>query len=250
MILGVLLLTVAVATILAMVRWRRSSRVLYVVAALAFLLLGSGVPANYLLNKLQSGHDISTADWGTHNSIVLFGAGSVMTDHGPELSAFSYGRLVKALELYRLCKGHAADCRIVSSGGDTRGYGKSEAELYAEGLERLGVAPADLVVEGRSMNTWQNAQFTAAMLEGQKSDRVLLVTSGIHLRRSLLYFSHFGVHPKAVRADYGQARMSVLPNAYNILLTDVALHEYLGVLRYHVYNLLGWNVKAVRPGAL
>lgn len=250
MILAVLLLVAAVATILAALKWQRSSRVLYVVATVAFLSFGSGAPANWLLGNLQDGIDARNQQWGTANAIVLLGAGSEMTDQGPELSSFSYGRLVKAFELYRSCKSRSDDCRIVSSGGDPSGFGKSEAELYAEALERLGAARADLIVEGRSLNTWQNAQFSAEILAGQQPDRVVLVTSGLHVRRSLLYFSHFGVRSIGVRADYAHARVTLLPQAYNILLADLAIHEYLGVLRYHVYNALGWNVKAVRPGAL
>jgi uncharacterized SAM-binding protein YcdF (DUF218 family) len=250
MILAVLLLTVAIATILAALGLKRSSRTLYVVATIAFLLAGSGAPANFLLSSLQDGLEVRNEQWGMANAIVLLGAGSEMTDQGPELSSFSYGRLVKAFELYRSCKSRSEDCRIVSSGGDARGYGKSEAELYAEALERLGAARADLIVEGRSMNTWQNAQFTAEILSAQQPDRVVLVTSGLHVRRSVLYFSHFGVRSLGVRADYAHVPMSLLPSAYNILMADLAIHEYLGVWRYHVYNWLGWNVKAVRPGAL
>lgn len=246
MILGVLLLMVALAAILAAMKFKRSSRVLGMVAIVALLLTGTGVPANWMLDHLQDGLPVRNEQWGTANAIILLGVGSEMTDQGPELALFSYGRLVKAYELYRSCKSHSDDCRIVSTGGDARGFGKSEAELYAEALERLGAARADLIVEGRSMNTWQNAQFTAEILAGQQPDRVVLVTSGVHVRRSLLYFSHFGVRSIGVRADYGHARLSLVPNAYNILMADLALHEYLGVLRYHVYNWLGWNARAVQ----
>lgn len=250
MMLAVLLLTVAVAAILAALKFKRSSRVLAAVALVAFLLAGTGAPANWMLEPLQEGLSVRNEQWGTANAIVLLGAGSVMTDQGPELAVFSYGRLVKAFELYRSCKSRSEDCRIVSTGGDASGFGKSEAELYAEALERLGAARADLIVEGRSMNTWQNAQFTAEILAGQQPDRVVIVTSGLHVRRSLLYFAHFGVRAVGVRADYAHARGSLLPTAYNILMTDLAIHEYLGVLRYHVYNWMGWNVQAVKPGAL
>jgi uncharacterized SAM-binding protein YcdF (DUF218 family) len=250
MMLAVLLLTVAIATILATLKFRRSSRVLYGVAIIAFLLVGSGAPANWMLGHLQDGLDVRNEQWGTANAIVLLGAGSEMTDQGPELAVFSYGRLVKAFELYRACKSRSEDCRIISTGGDARGFGKSEAELYAEELERLGAARADLIVEGRSLNTWQNAQFTAEILAGQQPDRVVLVTSGLHVRRSILYFSHFGIRSVGVRADYAHARLSLLPTGYSFLMTDLAIHEYLGVLRYHVYNWLGWNVRAARPGAL
>lgn len=250
MIVGLLLLTIILASILAAVKFKRSSRLLFGVAIVAFLLAGSGVLANWMLDNLQNGLPVRHEQWGTANAIVLLGAGSEMTDQGPELALFSYGRLVKAYELYRSCKSRAEDCRIVSTGGDTRGYGKSEAELYAEALERLGAARADLIVEGRSLNTWQNAQFTAEILAGQQPDRVVLVTSGSHVRRSVLYFSHFGIRPIGVRADYAHARLSLLPRAFNILLADLALHEYLGMLRYHVYNWLGWNVRPVSPAAL
>lgn len=97
------------------------------------------------------------------------------------------------------------------------------------------------------MNTWQNAQFTAEILAGQQPDRVVLVTSGLHVRRSLIYFSHFGVRAIGVRADYAHARLSLLPNAYNLLMAELALHEYVGILRYHVYNWLGWNSRPA-PG--
>lgn len=250
MIVGALLLTVVLASILAAVKFKRTSRVLFGVAIVAFLLAGSGVVANWLLDSLQVGLPVRNEQWGTANAIVLLGAGSEMTDQGPELAVFSYGRLVKAYEMYRSCKSRSDDCRIVSTGGDPRGFGKSEAELYAEALERLGAARADLIVEGRSLNTWQNAQFTAEILAGQQPDRVVLVTSGLHVRRSVLYFSHFGIRSVGVRADYAHARLSLLPNAYNLLMADLAIHEYLGVLRYHVYNWLGWNVRAVRPGSL
>jgi len=250
MILALLLLMVALATLLAALKFKRSSRVLYIVAAIALLLFGSGAPANWMLDSLQGGREVRNEQWGTANAIVLLGGGSEMTDQGPEMGMFSYSRLVKTLELYRSCKSRSDDCRIVSSGGDTRGYGKSEAELYAEALERLGAARADLIVEGRSMNTWQNAQFTAEILAGQQPDRVVLVTSGLHVRRSVLYFSHFGIRPIGVRADYARVRLSLLPQASSIMMADVAIHEYLGVLRYHVYNWLGWNVRATQPGSV
>jgi hypothetical protein len=36
--------------------------------------------------------------------------------------------------------------------------------------------------------------------------------------------------------------------AYNFALTDFALHEWIGIARYHVYNALGWNPARIHPG--
>lgn len=79
---------------------------------------------------------------------------------------------------------------------------------------------------------------------------MFLVSSGIHVRRGALYFSHFGIRAEPIRADYVTARVSLVPTAYHFLLADLALHEYLGIWRYSVYNLLGWNVKATKSGSL
>jgi hypothetical protein len=34
------------------------------------------------------------------------------------------------------------------------------------------------------------------------------------------------------------------------MLADIALHEYVGVWRYYVYNFLGLNVRPTQPGAV
>ena len=54
--------------------------------------------------------------------------------------------------------------------------------------------------------------------------------------------------PIPVRADDLQATASPLPMAYNFALMDYALHEWIGIARYHVYNALGWNPERVHPG--
>jgi hypothetical protein len=41
--------------------------------------------------------------------------------------------------------------------------------------------------------------------------------------------------------DYIVPQMSILPIGYNLAIADFAAHEYIGTLRYYLYNLLGWN---------
>jgi DUF218 domain len=73
---------------------------------------------------------------------------------------------------------------------------------------------------------------------------LFLVTSGFHLRRSELYFRRLGVPSKPVPADHVDAMPGIIPVAYNFELADLALHEYIGVLRYYVYERMGWNARA------
>ncbi|MFX8293402.1 YdcF family protein, partial [Acinetobacter baumannii] len=84
--------------------------------------------------------------------------------------------------------------------GDARHHGEAEATVYRREIVALGVNSDDVLMEPKSMNTWQNAQFSRAALADYAPDRTLLVSSAIHLRRSLLYFAHFGMMPIPVRA--------------------------------------------------
>jgi uncharacterized SAM-binding protein YcdF (DUF218 family) len=252
MTLNVLLILVLLALALARLKWRRCSRTLLVLAVVLWLAVGCGPVPIGLLTRLQSS---SAADapiaWGQRNAIVLLGAGTVRTGDGQvEATLFAYGRISKAAMLYRACRQSGRLCKVEVSGGDARRTGKPEAAVYAEDLQQLGVDPADLLLESRSMNTWQNAQFSGPLLKAWNADRVLLVSSGFHLRRGMLYFAHFGIQAMPVRADYVDGVMSWLPLSYNFAMADMALHEYVGIARYHVYNAMGWNVQATRPGAL
>lgn len=253
MTLGILMLLTGLSFVLGWLQWRRGSRTLAAFAVILFLAVGCGPVPILLLGQLQS--DVmrdKPLDWGQRNVIVLLGAGTVRVGaDGPvEASLFAHGRINKAVALYRACRDARHTCKLEVAGGDARGLGTSEAEIYAGDIRQLGVDAADLLHESRSINTWQNARFSAPLLQGESADRVLLVSSGFHLRRGLLYFRHFGIRATPVRADYVSGMLSWLPLSYNFTMADLALHEYAGIARYHWYNAMGWNVQATKAGAL
>jgi uncharacterized SAM-binding protein YcdF (DUF218 family) len=251
MTLPTVLLLIVIAVGLALRKWHKSSQALGLLAVLLLLGLGCGPAANWLVESLQAGYPTQPeGQWGRRSAIVVLGAGTerLPGSNAVEAAEFGYARLLKALELYLACKRGEGSCMLLLSGGDARNNGVSEAAVYGLQLNRLGINPADLVFEDHSMNTWQNAQFSAALLSARRVDRVYLVSSAIHLRRSELYFAHFGIRATAIRCDYVRAIASPVPLAYNLLLSDLAIHEYVGVLRYNVYQLFGWNAAAERSG--
>jgi uncharacterized SAM-binding protein YcdF (DUF218 family) len=227
-----------------------SARGAFVLALILFFGVGCGMVPRLLLRDLQTVGGTVQA-WQPKSAIIVLGAGTerVANTQDVEPHLASYARIIKGLELYLQCKHAGQACVLITSGGDASKSGVSEAKIYGDVLLKTGVDAADLVIEGRSMNTWQNAQFCAEWLHDHPQNQVVLVTSGFHLRRSILYFGHFGIRATPVRADYVDAIITAIPRAYNFLLTDLALHEYTGLLRYRVYNLLGWNVQAKNPGA-
>lgn len=220
---------------------------------LIFLAIGTGEAPNFLLGKLQNEYLYQNyPNWQDKNVIILLGMATERIDSlkGDNVvpGTFAYSRIVKTAQLYKDCRESSAHCAVIVSGGDPLNNGKSEAKVYSDVLVDLGVDADDITQEAKSRNTFENAKFTSAILENF-ADRVkVLVTSGVHLDRSALYFKHFGVtHLHLVPSDYFSAKYSLFPIAYNFAITDFALHEYIGVIRYHIYNALGWNPP--KPGA-
>ncbi|CAM3462375.1 DUF218 domain-containing protein [Bordetella sputigena] len=250
MTLTVLVAIVAIATLFLFLGWRRTGKACYGGAVALFLAVGCGPIPAWLLGDLQSPYAARpTVQWVERNAIVLLGAGTarIPGSQGIEPGFFSYPRLVEAAALYRNCHATQADCKIIVSGGDARRHGMPEATVYRTALMDIGIPAADILSEANSMNTWQNAQFSSLTLANYGAGRVVLVSSGIHLRRGLMYFAHFGVAPVPVRAEYLQAVGSWLPLSYNFAVADFALHEFIGIARYHVYNAMGWNPARTLP---
>ena len=228
---------------------RRLGRVLMLLAVLLFVGVGCGPIPHVMLGGLQSAYETDPGiEWAPRNAIVLLGAGTVGPgDEALQPSFFANGRIVRAAQLYNACKLAGKACHLFVSGGDSQDHGEPESIVYGRALRKLGIPAADLTLETRSMTTWQNAQFVRPLLVQYAPQHIVLVTSGVHLQRSLLYFAHFGMTPQPVAGDWVRANWIPLPVSWNFVVTDSAIHEYLGILRYRVYNMMGWNVPKAPP---
>lgn len=241
----ILVVLFAAAIVFASRKQHKTSAFFYVLSGLLVVAVGCGPATAYLLDSLQADYAVAREpEWGDRNTIVLLGAGAnrVEATSGAEVNLFAYSRIAKSLELYNSCKSAGHFCRILVSGGDPEKHGESEASIYGARLRQLGIPNANIALEEKSRNTWENAKFTKVMLEGESAaDRVFLVSSAVNLRRSLMYFAHFGVVATPIRADYLSVPFTPIPESLNFALSDVAVHEYVGIVRYHAYNALGWN---------
>ncbi len=115
--------------------------------------------------------------------------------------------------------------------------GPTEAEIAARVAEREFGRPLRWQ-EADSRDTHENAVKTVALLEPQGIERIVLVTHGYHMRRTLANFERAasGVQMSFVAAPMGlptggARRLSDwLPSAYGFEITRIALHEWLGYL--------------------
>jgi uncharacterized SAM-binding protein YcdF (DUF218 family) len=235
-----------------LLQWRRATAIAIMAVLIAFEAVGSGVIPSVLVAALQSTSIVKdNPTWGERNVIIVLGDGTarIPSQSIVRPSILAYSRILEAVRLYALAKRSDRQCTVLISGGDASGTGVTEADVYRAEMVQLGVAGTDILLERRSMNTFQNAEFTEAMLRDQWFDKLFLVTSGLHLPRALLYFSYFRIHPTPCAADYIVPQMSILPIGYNFAIADLSTHEYIGMLRYYIYNFLGWNPPVTRSAS-
>lgn len=158
-------------------------------------------------------------------------------------------RVIYAAQLYRQNKAPI----IILSGGriDWRGGGESESADMANVLTSIGIPSEVIVQEPDSLNTYQNAVNVKKILESRGIGKVLLVTSAMHMPRSIQIFQRQGINAIAAPTDFlvsqGElqelsstpkaAILNLLPDSNNLQQFTSALKEYIGSF---VYSWRGW----------
>lgn len=207
-------------------------------------LLAAGWLAAPLLEWAQHGApDTPQPKFTADTVIVMLGSGTEYDDDDvlvPKHDALL--RIAKSATLYAQCRQEMPHgrCTVLVSGGNPQRHEASEADTYAPYLLRLGVASGDLLLENKSRNTYQNAQYVARMLHQRHYDSLILVTSAYHMPRAMLDFDRFGLTPQPVISNARHARRGVLPRLSNLVNANIALHELIGLAQFHAYRALGW----------
>ena len=169
------------------------------------------------------------------DSIILLGGGSMVDVPMPEGWAGQVldvpaQRIIGAYVLHR-----RTGWPVVTSGGEVfRGDGR-EAVVMRDVLGSLGMAPEKILLEDRSLNTTENAVFSAEILKARGLFRPVLVTSAFHMARSVEEFKQAGVVATPYPVGYYVPRGSYwnstswVPSASALRGTSIALKEYLGL---------------------
>src|SRR5690606_3552038 len=167
-------------------------------------------------------------------AIVVLGGGRQW--HAPEyagdtVNRYTLERLRYAARLHR-----ASGLPVLVSGGSTLGEAVPEAELMRRVLAQDFGVPVRWV-ETRSRNTFENALYTTAVLEGAGIRVVLLVTHAWHMPRARWSSTRAGLVtvPAPTGFSTGSAsRLELLPTAQGLAMSRLALHERLGLLWYRL----------------
>lgn len=141
--------------------------------------------------------------------------------------------VLRASEVLRIA--HLTDHKstVIISGTNPTNPGSEEALAVRDFFTSRGVPGENIIIEGRSKNTWENVRNISEIV---KDDSFLLVTSAYHMKRSIMEFEKIGSNPIPApidfktRGEYGV--LSYFPSARDLRNADLAIHEYFGILFY------------------
>lgn len=154
----------------------------------------------------------------------------------------SVDRLLQALQLYH--DGKIKKILLSGGSGFVNYQDWKESGLIAKVLLKSGVKVEDIILENSSRNTYENALHAVEMLRsGTYGQRVLLITSAFHMRRSLMCFEklQFKVEPFSVdlrSAVHIQTLDRIIqPDAECLMQWDMLIHEWVGIV---MYKMMGY----------
>jgi uncharacterized SAM-binding protein YcdF (DUF218 family) len=248
--LGITCLFMGISLVLSIKNGKLS--IIPLVLALLILLIASNNWVAFSLVRSLEWQNIATVtDLPEASAIVVLGGGvkpSIPPRPWIELGEAG-DRIIYGVKLYKQGK---APLLILSGGRvDWQGKQSPESTDMASIAELMGVPSSAILQDKTSLNTRQNAVNVKKILDEQKiTGKILLVTSAMHIPRSLLIFQKLGIDVIPAPTDFFITNkdfyqsssfalkiLNLIPDVDNLEKTTKALKEYLGIF---VYRLKGW----------
>ncbi len=152
-------------------------------------------------------------------------------------------RITHALQLYKLGKIK----KILISGGSGALLSRdiNESENLKKLLLIANVPETDIIIEKKSNNTHENAQFSAEILKTHyPNQKHLLITSAFHMRRARACFGKEGLNIDTFSAGFNTADRQFTPDVLfvpNVKALDnwtTLTKEWLGYLMYWIVGYI------------
>ena len=173
--------------------------------------------------------------------IIVLGGGAISdvrdVDGSGTLCASPSSRLLTAIRLQKIL-----NVPILLSGGQVYADSGAEALIAERILKSLEVSDEKILIETKSVNTTQNAIYSAEILREKNFKRPLLVTSAFHMKRAVLNFSRQNIEVIPYPTDYTvlhnpKFRYTKLrPQAEALLLNVTVLQEILRTAVTEYFN--------------
>lgn len=146
-----------------------------------------------------------------------------------QLSKNALCRLAEGIRLYKKYPGS----KLILSGW-AQNQPLTQAQTLALAALDMGMPAKDLVLFNEPQNTSQEAKTYANY--ATPGIPLIIVTDAVHIPRVLKHFSNNGFHPYTSPCNYTFRQNNhkgfsyYLPSSGNIAKSELAMHEYIGIL--------------------
>lgn len=220
---------------LLIIRRHRKRGIALVWLGLAGLtLLSIPLVPNLLIVALEQNLPTTPPPDAMPQAIVILGGDLMRNATTPRsLPGFlTLDRLREGAALYR-----RTGLPILVTGGTVQRDRPPVALIMADSLRNDFRVPVTWV-EDASLDTWQNAAFTAEILKPRGINSVYVVTQGWHMRRAMVAFHHAGLIATAVPTStdtpFDPIPWDLPPRASAWQWSYYALHEWIGYAWYSI----------------
>lgn len=231
-----ILFFVILGLILKSKRWKRG---MYGVAVVLTLFFTNASLLDWVSEKWYGKYDQPLPAGKTYEyGIVLGGYSDWDWKHDrPEFSEIA-DRLLEGVQLH--AKGIIRKL-VLASDGSVILRGKGAISGNPQGMKvylmNMGIPAEDIIIEPKANNTHENATLTLELIgEDLRNKPSVIITSSIHVPRSVLAFEQVGLHPDVYMTDLpteiDRARFSIWPSFGVIIGWRALLHEMVGYVAY------------------
>ncbi|MBA5777970.1 YdcF family protein [Stappia sp. F7233] len=217
---------------------RRFGLTAIAVAALGLFVGGFSPLANWLMLPLEERFPTPHSLPERIDGIVMLG-GAIDTLSSAGRSFPGIERPAERVMVIPRLAARFPEARILLSGGTAgREPDEGEAAIARRLLVEFGVDPARIEIEGRSLDTWQNANESHALAKPKPGETWLLVTSAAHMPRAVGTFRKAGwetiiAYPVDWETSGPQDRARWFRSAsMGLTRLDQAVREWIGLAAY------------------
>jgi uncharacterized SAM-binding protein YcdF (DUF218 family) len=208
-------------------------------ATAALYVLSMPWVSGLLLKSLEISGPVSEAQLQTSDAIVVLGGGRRFAEAeygGDTLNSLSLERLRYAALLHR-----SSGLPLLVTGGKPGKGNLSEGRIMQHILQAEYGLSAKWI-EDASSTTWENARFSAPLLQQAGVQRIVLVSHAWHLHRAVPLFEAQGLSVIPAGIQFSSTRvdsiLDLVPTPAGLRDSTFALHEWLGILWYKLRSIV------------
>jgi uncharacterized SAM-binding protein YcdF (DUF218 family) len=194
----------------------------------------------FILQRLIQNYQWPPAPFGANEQYdagVLLG-GLMNYDDAAKEAYFNGAsdRFIQTLKLYK--EGHIRKIIVSGGKGSLRESPFREADYLLKNFQAMGVPREDILIDRASRNTVENASYTHRITDSIHSVKpIVLITSALHMPRSVKIFEREGIKVRPFPADYITAPVNRITTFTDFISSasimgqwSLLIKEWIGIL--------------------